>query len=73
MFPACPGLPVCCLDSIEKIHAPLFFVTLKTVRPDKSLGEVSFTASLEEMTSLVAKVPPSLCSSSLRGLISAFF
>lgn len=41
---------------MEKIHSPLFFVTLKVMGRDSTLKDIAFTASFEEMTDLVARL-----------------
>lgn len=43
-------------DSLEKINAPVFVVTLKVRTTEGTLKDIAFSASFEEMTDLVARL-----------------
>ena len=43
-------------NALEKIDVPVYFVNLKVQQPDGSLGNVPFSASLQELQDLHAKL-----------------
>ena len=43
-------------NTIDKINAPIYYVTLVTERPDGAKEDVTFTCNMSEMTDLVSKL-----------------